>query len=112
MNDEDRSALEASLEAATARALAPYIEAVAKGFEAMSARFTSIEERLGIVEDRMGAVLQLGGQLGSRLLSIELELAEIKLRIGRLSSDLITGRTQDATRYADIERRLAALESK
>ncbi len=70
-----------------------------------------ISERVARVENRVEALTSSVGVLAARFVSVEVDLAEIKGRLGRMSTDLTRGATLDADRYAALLKRVEALEA-
>ncbi len=73
--------------------------------------FRELSERMARLEARVESLTSAVGNVAGKLIAVELDLAEIKGRLDRMSQDITRGFTLDADRYAALVKRVEALEA-
>lgn len=116
----------AALEAAIVRAVTPALQALEQRLgariDAAEARLTgvslasqqllrAVEEHVATLADRLAGLQTTTASAVAQLTHLHVELAEIKGRLGRLSTEITRSRTIETDRYAALVARVEALES-
>jgi hypothetical protein len=73
--------------------------------------FRELSERMARLEARVESLTTAVGGVAGKLIAVELDLAEIKGRLDRLSGEVTRGFTGDADRYAALVKRVETLEA-